>query len=134
MKYIVAILALAVGLTPNAKAQESGRHKLLRRTLGAVACAASAYDGYQTASNLGVHGNVVVSEGNPFGFNRGTLSLKAAMCVGPLIAGEWMARRKDWPAYSMTIESAIQAGVFAIVIVHNQRLIDGLPPRIGQLR
>ena len=96
-----------------------------RRLLAGLACAASAVDGWESATYLdGHHG---VRESNPWLSNPdGTIrigpmiSLKTVMCVGPAVAAELMPRRWKWLGEG---SEASALGVFLRSDWRNMRLV-----------
>jgi hypothetical protein len=121
MKRILLLLSLAA---LSAFSQETTKHKIVRRILAASACITSAYDGYQTARVIGQQGTY---ELNPIGFNSKLLALKGAACVAPIVVGEWGSRHHNALLTNFALgASALQTGVFSVVLVHNQGVIGAV--------
>jgi hypothetical protein len=111
-------LALCWVLTSVALQAESNTHKWLRRAITVAGCAASAIDGYETATSLG-HG---LNEGNSLLANPNgsakvgrMVSLKLGVCGAAIFVGE------EYPVPGFAL-SASQLGVFALTDIHNAKL------------
>jgi hypothetical protein len=112
-----------------ARWQESSRHKLIRRVVGAAACGLSMWDLAQTSKHVGrngiTEGNGLLSNANGTA-NLGAMSgLKIGFCAGPLVIGELGSHFHSSAMTNVGLfGSGASAAVGAFTVAHNQSVLN----------
>ena len=122
----VALLAIMILAAAHA---ESPWHKWGRRAVTMAACAASAVDGYQSATRIDgsqfVEANPMLRNANG-SVNIGRMvTLKLGMCAAPVIMGEFS--RNDWMKRDAFIGAAGSLGAFSWIDLHNRAVFKSQP-------
>jgi len=122
------VVLLAIMILAAAHA-ESPWHKWARRAVTAAACAASAVDGYQSATRIDgsqfVEANPMMRNSNG-SVNIGRMvSLKLGMCAAPAIMGEFS--HSDSMKSSAFIGGAGSFGAFSWIDLHNRAVFHSQP-------
>ena len=117
----LAIIMFFVAATASA---ESRLHKWTRRALAAGACAASALDGYDSATRLDGRsfreGNPLLRNSNGSANITRLVSFKIGACAAPLLIGEFAP--SDAARKRALVGAAAAFGMFAATDVHNRLL------------
>ena len=119
----IALLAIMI---LDAAHAESPWHKWARRAVTAAACAASAVDGYQSATRIDgsqfVEANPMLRSSNG-SVNIGRMvSLKLGMCAAPVIMGEFT--HNDWMKRDAFVGAAASVGAFSWIDLHNRAVFN----------